>query len=161
MYFRLNNNKNTYKIVKIMPQKAELGKSASPQIRNCGLTKKVADMRTCRLWQFKLCTCGYGLFLILVRNSASFVQVLKFLSIFVKYLCFYPVKPSNIKNQFNFFEFKFGKNIKIFEFRLTKVLSLLFDLISFFLLACCFFEFGTTTDFFRHYRWAQGRRIFP
>ena len=65
---------------------------ASPQIRNCGLTKKVADMRTCELWQFKLRTCGCGLFLILVRNSASFIQILKFLTIFVKYSCFYPVK---------------------------------------------------------------------
>ena len=49
-------------------------------------------MRTCGLEQFKLRTCGCGLFLILVRNFASFIQTLKFLSIFVKYLCFYPVK---------------------------------------------------------------------
>ena len=49
-------------------------------------------MRTCGLLQFKLRTCGCGLFLILVRNSASFIQTLKFLSIFVKYSCFYPVK---------------------------------------------------------------------
>ena len=65
---------------------------ASPQIRICGLTKKVANMRTCGLWQLKLRSCGCGLFLILVRNSASFIQILKFLSIFVKYLCFYLVK---------------------------------------------------------------------
>ena len=63
-----------------------------PQVRNCGLTKKVADMRTCGLWQFRLRTCGCGLFLILVRNSASFKQILKFFAIFVKYSCFYPVK---------------------------------------------------------------------
>ena len=54
-----------------------------------------------------------------------------------------------MRNQLNFFEFKFGKNIKFFEFGLTKILSLLFDLIAFFLLTCCFFEFGKTTDFFR------------
>ena len=71
---------------------SELGKSASPQIHNCGLTKNVADMRTCGLWQFKLRTCGCGLFIILVRNSASFIQILKFLTIFEKYSCFYPVK---------------------------------------------------------------------
>ena len=65
---------------------------ASPQIRHCGLTKKVADMRTCGFWQFKLRTCGFGLFLIFIRNSASFIQILKSLSIFAKYLCFYPVK---------------------------------------------------------------------
>ena len=64
----------------------------SSQIRNCGLTKKVADMRTCELWQFKLRTYRCGLFLILVRNSASFTQILKFLSIFVKYMYFYAVK---------------------------------------------------------------------
>ena len=63
----------------------------SPQIRNCGLTKKVADMRTCGLWQFKLRTCGCGLFLILVRNSASFIQILKFLyKIFRKIFMFLP-----------------------------------------------------------------------
>ena len=55
---------------------------------------------------------------------------------------------SNMRNQFNFFEFKFGKNIKFFELRFTKIPSLLFDLITFFLLTCCFFEFGKTTDFF-------------
>ena len=54
--------------------------------------EKVVDMRTCGLWQFKLRTCGCGLFLLLVRNSASFIQILKFLTIFVKYSCFYPVK---------------------------------------------------------------------
>ena len=30
--------------------------------------------------------------MILVRNFASFIQILKFLSTFVKYSCFYPVK---------------------------------------------------------------------
>ena len=65
---------------------------ASPQIRNCGLTKKAADMRTCGIWQFKLRTCDCGLFLILVRNSASFMQILKLLSIVVKSSCCYPVK---------------------------------------------------------------------
>ena len=53
--------------------------------------------------------------------------------------------------QFNFFEFKFGKNIKFFWFRLTKLLSPLFGLIAFFLLAYCFLEFGKTIDFFRVY----------
>ena len=38
----------------------------------------------------------------------------------------------NMRNQFNFFEFKFGKNINFSELRLTKILSLLFDLIAFF-----------------------------
>ena len=103
-------------------------------------------MRTCGLWQLKLRTCGCGLFLILVRNSASFIQILKFiLSIFVNKLCFYPVKH---KKSINFFEFKFGKNIKFFKFRMTKILSLSFDLIAFFLLTCSFIEFGATTDFF-------------
>ena len=64
-------------------------KSVNPQLQT---NEKVADMRTCGLWRFKLRTCGCGLFLILVRNFASFIQILKFLSIFVKYLCFYPVK---------------------------------------------------------------------
>ena len=120
---------------------------ASPQIRNCGLAKKAADMRTCGLWQLKLRTCGCGRFLILVRNSASFIQILKFiLSIFVNDLCFYAGKH---KKLINFFEFKFGKNIKFFKFRMTKILSLSFDLIAFFLLTCSFIEFGATTDFFR------------
>ena len=51
--------------------------------------------------------------------------------------------------QFSFFELKLGKNIKFFEFRLTKMLRLLFNLICFFLLTCCFLEFGKTIDFFR------------
>ena len=76
--------------------KAGKGPNYNPTISEvasfCGLTKKVADMQTCGLKQFKLRTCGCGLFLILVRNFASFIQILKFLSIFVKYLCFYPVK---------------------------------------------------------------------
>ena len=99
----------------------------SPQFRNCGLTKKVAEMWICVLWQFKLWTCGCGLFLILIRNSASFIAILKFLSIFVKYVGFYPVKYDNSvkffrvqawqkyqvfrvqadKNTTTFFEFKF------------------------------------------------------
>ena len=91
----------------------------SPQVRNCGLAKKIADLRTCGLWQFKLRTCGCGLFLILVRNSANFIQILKFHSIFLKYLCFYPVKHDNSIT--SFFEFKFGKIINFFEFRLTKI----------------------------------------
>ena len=86
-------------------------------------------MRTCGLWQFKLRTCSCGLFLILVRNSASFIQILKFLTIFIKYSCFYPVKHE--KSIFNFFEFKFGKNIVFrvqagintrFAFRLNRFL---------------------------------------
>ena len=89
---------------------------ASPQIRNCGLTKNFADMRTCGLKQFKLQTCGCGLFLILVCHFASFKQILKFLSIFVKYLCFYPVKH---EKSIKFFRVQFGKKIKFFEFTLT------------------------------------------
>ena len=117
----------------------------SPQIRNCGLTKKVADMRTCGLKQFKLRTCGCELFLILVRNTASFIQILKFLSIFLKYSCFFPVK--RVKS-IKFFRVQVWQNITFFEFRLTKIQILLLDLIAFFLLTCCFFEFGKTTDFF-------------
>ena len=43
-----------------------------------------------------------------------------------------------MRNQLNFFDIKFGKNIKFFEFRLTKILSLLFGLIAFFLLNAVF-----------------------
>ena len=53
-----------------------------------------------------------------------------------------------MRKKFNFFELKFGKNIKFFDLRLTKILSLLFDLIAFFLLTCCFLEFCKTTDVF-------------
>ena len=113
-------------------------KSANPKLRT--------SEKSCGLWRFKLRTCGCELFLILVRNSASFIQILKFLSIFVNNLCFYPVK---LKKSINFFEFKFGKNNKFLEFRLTKILSLLFDLIAFFLLTRSCFEFGATTEFFR------------
>ena len=67
----------------------------SAQVHNCGLAKKVADMRICGLWQFKLRACSCGLFFILIRNSASFIQTLKLLSIFVKYSCFYPVEHEN------------------------------------------------------------------
>ena len=88
-------------------------KSVNPQLR---INEKVADMRTSGLWQFKLRTCGCGIFFILVRNSASFIQILKFLSIFVKYLCFYPVK---YEKSIKFFRVQFGKNIKFFEFRMT------------------------------------------
>ena len=45
-----------------------------------------------------------------------------------------------MRNQLNSFDYKFGKNIKVFEFWLKKMLSLLFDLIAFFLLTCCFFR---------------------
>ena len=44
----------------------------SLQVRNCELTKKVANTRSCGFWQFKLRTCGCGQFLILIRNSANF-----------------------------------------------------------------------------------------
>ena len=98
-------------------------------VRKCRLTKKVADLRICRLWQFKLRTCGSGLFLILVRNFASFIQILKFLSIIIKYLCFYLVKHDD---SIKFFRVQVRyKNIKFFKFRLTKILSLLFDLFVF------------------------------
>ena len=64
------------------------------QVRNQLRTNE----KSCGLADFgslKLQTCGCGLFLILVLNSASFVQILKFLSIFAKYLCFYPAKHGN------------------------------------------------------------------
>ena len=74
--------------------------------------KKVADMRTCGLWQFKLRTCGCGLFLILVRNSASFLQILKFLTIFVKYSCFYPVKH---EKSIKFFRVQVRQKYQVFR----------------------------------------------
>ena len=52
-------------------------------------------MRTCGLAEYSSLNCGPAVadfFLILVRNFASFIQILKFLSIFVKYLCFYSIK---------------------------------------------------------------------
>ena len=69
-------------------------------------------MRTCGLEQFKLRTCGCGLFLILVRNFASFIQTLKFLSIFVKYLCFYPVKH---KKSIKFFRVQVRQKNLVFQ----------------------------------------------
>ena len=60
----------------------------------------------------------------------------------------YVFTQSNMRNQFNFFEFKFGKNIKFFEFKLTKILSLLFDLTAFFLLTCCFSSSAKQPTFF-------------
>ena len=62
-------------------------KSANPQLRTIE--------KSCGHADFSSLNCGLavcGLFLILVRNFASFIQILKFLSIFVKYSCFYPVK---------------------------------------------------------------------
>ena len=56
--------------------------------------------------------------------------------------------PSNTKNQFYFFESKFGKIIKSLEFRLTKIPSLLFDLIAFFLLTCSFSSLAKQLTFF-------------
>ena len=97
---------------------------ASPQLRT--------NKKSCGLADFASLNCG--LRLIFVRNSACLIEALKFLSIIVK--CLLP----NITIQFNFFQFKFGKNTKFFEFRPTKILSLLFDLIAFFLLTCCFFR---------------------
>ena len=52
------------------------------------LPKKIADLRTCGLWQLKLRTCGYGLFLILGHIFEAFIQILKLPSNFVKYFCF-------------------------------------------------------------------------
>ena len=49
--------------------------------------------------------------------------------------------------QCNVFEFKFGKNIEFFEFRLTKMQNLLFDLIAFFLLTRCFLISTKKTTF--------------
>ena len=69
-------------------------------------------MRTCGLWQFKLWTCGCGLFLILVRNFASFLQELKFLSIFVKYSCFYPVKH---EKSIKFFRVRVWQKYQVFR----------------------------------------------
>ena len=56
--------------------------------------------------------------------------------------------PTNTKNQFYFFEFKFGKNIKFLEFRLTKIPSLLFDLVAFFLLTCSLSSLAKQPTFF-------------
>ena len=103
-------------------------------------------MRTCGLWQFKLRTCGCGLSLILVRSSASFIQILKFSSIFVKYLCFYPVRH---EKSIKFFRVQVRQKHQVFRVQADESTNSDFDLISFFLLTCCFFEFGATTDFFR------------
>ena len=86
-------------------------------------------MQTCGLWQFKLRTCGCGLFLILVRNSASFIQILKFFTIFVKYSCFYPVKheksiscfPVQVRQKYQVFRVQADKNTKS-AFRLYRFL---------------------------------------
>ena len=86
-------------------------------------------MRTCGLWQFKLRTCDCGLLLILVHNFASFIQILKFLSIFVKYLCFYPVKHEKsiqffwvqVRQKYQVFPVQADKNTK-FAFRLNRFL---------------------------------------
>ena len=69
-------------------------------------------MQTCGLQQFKLRTCGCGLFLILVRNFASFIQRLKFLSIFVKYSCFYPVKH---EESIKFFRVQIRQKYQVFR----------------------------------------------
>ena len=53
-----------------------------------------------------------------------------------------------MKNQLSFFEFKFGENIKFFKFSLTKKLSLLFDLIAFFMLTSCFSPVRQNNQFF-------------
>ena len=102
-------------------------------------------MRTCGFWKFKLRTCGCGLFLILVRNFASFIQMLKFLSIFVKYSCFYPVKH---EKSIKFFRVQVWQKYQVFQIQSDKKLSLLFDLIAFFMLTSCFFQFGKNNQFF-------------
>ena len=115
---------------------------ASPQIRLCGLTKK---LRTCRLCQFKLRTCRCGLFFNFRLQFRKFCTNIDILFCLCKIFVF---SQSNIRNQFNIFEFKVGKNIKSFEYRLTKIRSLLFDLIAFFLLACCFWSSAQQSTFF-------------
>ena len=57
------------------------------------------------LQQKKLLICGCGLFLILVRNSKTFVQILKLLSNFVKYFCFQLVKHDNFLQGFNYYQY--------------------------------------------------------
>ena len=52
------------------------------------------------------------LFLILVCNFASFIQILKFLSIFVKYLCFYSVKH---EKSIKFFRVQVRKKNPVFR----------------------------------------------
>ena len=50
------------------------------------------------------------------------------------------------------FRVQVWQKLQVFRVRADKnTKSLLFDLIAFFLLTCCFFEFGKTTDFFRVY----------
>ena len=92
-------------------------------------------MRTCGLWQFKLRTCGCGLFLFLVRNSASFIQILKFLTIFVKYSCFNPVKRDK---SIKFFRVQVWQKYQVIGVQADiNTTGLLFDFIAFFLLTCC------------------------
>ena len=104
-------------------------------------------MWTSGLWQFKLRTYGCGLFLILVRNSSSIIQISKFLSIFVKHLYFYPIKheksisffPVQVRQKYQAFRVQADKNTKS-AFRLHRFLFV--DMLF-------FFEFGKTTDFIR------------
>ena len=74
-------------------------------------------MRTCGLWQVKLRTCGCGLFLILVRNPASFIPILKFIFIFKKYLCFYQVK---LEKSIKFFRVQVWQKYQVFRVQADK-----------------------------------------
>ena len=85
----------------------------------------------------KLRTCGGGLFLILIRYSAGFIQILKFFSIFAKYLWFLSIQAL----QFNLI-FSSSSSAKISNYlvKLTKILSFLYDLITFFFVDILFFR---------------------
>ena len=63
---------------------------ASPQIRNCRLTKPVVDMQTCGLWQFKLRTCGCGLFFNFSPQFRKFITNIEIPFHFRKIFMFLP-----------------------------------------------------------------------
>ena len=87
-------------------------KLSSPRLR--------INEKNCGLRQFKLRTCCCQLFLILVRNSASFIQMLKFLSIFVKNSCFYPVKH---EKSIKFFLIQVWQKYQVFRVRQIRLFS--------------------------------------
>ena len=75
----------------------------SPQARNCGLTKKVADRRIYGLWQFKLRTCGCRLFLIFSPQFRKFYTNIEiffyFRKIFMFFQCWEDSSPSSDSSQ--------------------------------------------------------------
>ena len=83
----------------------------------------LTNEKNCRLWQFKLQICCCQLFLILVRNFASFIQMLKILSNFVKNSCFYPVKH---EKSIKFFRVQVWQKYQVFRVHSDKNVDKLF-----------------------------------